>query len=109
MRSGAASIGAAHRKRLMKRAKVHQRRAAWLVDYLKKHMVPGESYGDGTCQLLWRRSEAIEITDEEALDEKWIRTKVERSPNKQAIMAEIKAGGVVAGAERVVRQNLQVK
>lgn len=58
-------------------------------------------------KLSYRKSTAVEIFDPERIPEQYTVTSVTIS--KTAIAAALKAGELVAGAELVERQNLQIK
>lgn len=62
---------------------------------------------ENNIRLSYRKSTAVEITDIETLEARYLNTVV--TPNKVAIKAAIEAGEYVMGAEIVERQNLQIK
>ena len=63
----------------------------------------------GTFTLSFRKSEAVVVTNQDALPEEYIKTEVKKFPDKTAIKAAIKSGQAVAGAELQENQNLQIK
>ena len=63
----------------------------------------------GTFTLSFRKSEAVVVTNQEALPEKFIKTEIKKTPDKTAIKNALKAGVVVEGAELQENQNLQIK
>lgn len=69
----------------------------------------GKKYDLGLHSIGWRKSEAIEIENEDALPKEFIKEKVTYSPDKTLIKQAIKAGKEVAGARLVERNNLQIK
>lgn len=94
-------------KRLRERAVRHQRRAAWLEDVIARNLEPGRKIRDDRSEIGWRKSSAVKITDEAAIDDAlWRYT---RSLDKAEIAKRLKAGEEVKGAELEQRLNLQVK
>lgn len=63
----------------------------------------------GLFNLSFRKSEAVIITDEEALPEEFVKTKTTTAPDKTAIKNAIKSGRTVDGAEIQTNMNLQIK
>lgn len=62
-----------------------------------------------TLKLSFRKSEAIEITDEGAIPVEYIDEKVTTSISKTRIKEALKEGRAVAGAQLVQRKSLQIK
>lgn len=103
------------------RAKKMQRDADGLKWYLTKNMlaVGRESFESAENKIFFLRSEQVNVHDESAFV-KWaqenghpeyVTVKAAPAPtaNKTAIKNAIKAGAEVAGAEIVVKQNIQIK
>ena len=60
--------------------------------------------------VTFRKSEAVEIINEDALPKKYLRKRITIEPNKTAIKDAIKNGNLkVKGAELVIKQNIQIK
>lgn len=59
--------------------------------------------------LRFRKSSSVEITDNEALPEQFLRTKTVVEPDKTAIKNALKAGEKIQGAQLVESRNLQIK
>ena len=86
------------------------------VDRLKKYLTDSiigngeDSFESAKVSVSFRRSEGVEFTDKDALDEKYWREKttVKREPDKTLIKASIKAGESVNGAYLDVRQNINI-
>jgi hypothetical protein len=55
-------------------------------------------------ELISRKSQAIEIDDEEGLDPKWLTVTTTTKPDKTAIKAAIKAGQKIPGAQLLSRR-----
>lgn len=62
-----------------------------------------------TLKLSFRKSEAVEITDEKLLPKDYLIIKTTEQPDKQKIKYYVKLGQVVPGAELVTRKSLQIK
>ena len=62
-----------------------------------------------TLKISFRKSESIEITDQETLSSEYIVEKTTYSPDKVAIKKAIQSGVVFTGAELVVKSNIQIK
>lgn len=60
-------------------------------------------------KLSFRKSESVEITDENLLPDDYKIEKTTYSPDKTKIKYYIKEGSIVPGAELITKQNLQVK
>lgn len=89
-----------------------------LMDWQKKyllHALNGEKFETSKVALGFRKSEVVEIKDENAFidcfkeNESLVSTKIEYKPNKAEIKKFVKGGGFIPGVELVVRQNLQIK
>jgi hypothetical protein len=59
--------------------------------------------------LFFRKSESVQIYSEEDIPTKFIKEKIEKSPDKIAIKDAIKAGETVPGAQLDIKENLQIK
>ena len=97
--------------KLTARAKAKTAKADRLKEWLCSELM---RYGDKKFET--RRIKAtvttrnkVNIVDESKLPEKYIRTKVEKAPDKTAITAAIKAGEIVEGAELIENKTLQIK
>ncbi len=80
------------------------RRMAYLMTQLSK-----EKYDTSLYKLSFRKSESVEITNEELLPKDYITVKTVEQPNKTAIKEELKNWVDVPWASIKVNQNLQVK
>ena len=100
-------------QRLADLAAADERRAQQLTDYMLKVLTtlqPGASkFSLPTHELRSRKSEALEIDDEDLIPDDMFREKVTRSPDKAAIKAAIKAGQDIVGARIVSRTNWSIK
>lgn len=90
-----------------KRAKAAYRKADWLLGYLRNSL-NGEVVKDTQFVTIWRKSQAVNITDEKAIPSKYL---VQKPPtvSKAEIKKAIKAGKEVPGAELVDKLNLSIK
>ena len=60
-------------------------------------------------KISYRKSASVEVTDLETLPEEYIKTKIEKNPDKVAIKNAIKDGKEVKGAKIVTNYNIQIK
>ena len=60
-------------------------------------------------KISFRKSESIEITDEESIDKQFIKEKISTTIDKTAIKKAIKDWLEVKGAELKTNNNLQIK
>jgi hypothetical protein len=59
-------------------------------------------------ELSSRKSQAVEINDEEALPSKWLALKTTSQPDKTAIKEALKAGHLIPGAQLVSRRSWRI-
>lgn len=76
----------------------------WLAAALE-----GQKMVTPKVQVTFRKSESIQILDESRIPKKFIKKKIETSPDKVAIKEAIKLGKKVAGCELVTNTNMTVK
>lgn len=90
----------------LKRLKAHcETRARGLKNWLA-YCLSGQKTEAGSYRISFRKTEAVEIVDESLIPEAYIRTRVveTRSPAKDEIKADLRAGAEIPGA--VLRQNI---
>lgn len=101
-------------KSLQDRKKALDSKADWQKQYLL-HALSGERFETPKVAISYRKSESVEIKDENAFidcfkeNESLVSTKIEYKPNKAEIKKFVKGGGFIPGVELIVRQNLQIK
>ena len=59
-------------------------------------------------EITSRKSQAVEIVDEEALDPQWLSFTTTSKPDKAAIKEALKAGGEIIGAQLVSRRSWRI-
>lgn len=100
-------------QRLAELAAADEKRAQSLTDYMLKVLTtlqPGATrFSLPTHELRSRRSEAVEIDDEELIPDDLFKTKTTRTPDKTAIKAALKGGQAIVGAHLVQRTNWTIK
>ena len=69
----------------------------------------GEKFSTSKVAVSFRKSEAVDVQNEEILPKKYFNKKTTYTVNKTAIKEAIKAGLKVKGAELIENMNLQVK
>jgi len=97
----------AEEKNLAARRKSLEGEADWLRRYIERNCTKGEKFTAPTVSISWRKSKAVEITDESLIPEDLCKIKVE--PSKTLIKAAIDGGQTVPGAAIVENLNLQIK
>ena len=97
---------------LAKRRKKKEDKVERLKKYLTDSIIGnGEtSFESAKVSVSFRKSEGVEFTNKDALEEKYWRTKTttKREPDKNLIKETIKSGVAVAGAVLEVRQNINI-
>lgn len=78
-------------------------------NYLLSNIDVGEKIDLGLHSIGWRKSEAVEIENEEDIPKEFMTEKTTYTPNKTKIKEAIKGGTEVKGCKLVERQNLQIK
>ena len=96
-------------KSLAERRQVKERKAERLRSYLANSMM---SFGDtkletARCALSFRKSEAVEVTDEGLIPTTYITYKP--SINRTELKKALKSGDEIPGAQLLTRQNLQIR
>ena len=76
----------------------------WLTNALQ-----GQKFSTSKCFVTFRSSKKVEITDENALSELFVRVKTVREPDKKAIYNAFKAGIEVSGACLVENRSISIK
>lgn len=99
--------------RLAELAAADEKRAQSLTDYMLKVLTrlqpDARNFSLPTHELRSRRSEAIEIDDEDLIPDDLFKIKTTRTPDKTAIKAAIKGGQEIVGAHLVQRTNWTIK
>lgn len=111
-------------KRLTAEKKAREKKKEWLknrVDYFVKRQftdeqgnVDEESVHKYKLELphskiSYRKSDSVEVADVEMLPEEYVKTKIEKNPDKVAIKNAIKGGKEIKGAKIVTNYNIQIK
>ncbi len=89
-----------------------EKRAINKAENLKKWLtmaLDGQGFNTTKCAVSFKRSEKIEIPDENAVPKKYLAKTITFKPDKIAIKEAIKAGRKVAGCYLVESQNIQIK
>lgn len=94
-------------KRLMERARVHRAQGKRLRVYISECIPNGTKLRNDQVEIGWRRSQAVEVPDEEKLSDTWFR--YTRTVAKDEIKAALKAGETVDGAQLVTRSHLVIR
>ena len=98
----------AEKKALDDRKNAAQRKADSLSRYLQA-MLAGEKFKTARCAVSYRKSQAVVITDQDAIPEEYIRVKVSREPDKIALKDALKTVGAIDGAVLEERTSMIIK
>lgn len=85
------------------------------IDYMKKYMLDCMTMADvrkvdtPKALISLRESKSVNVIDPSLLPTKYLVTKHEVNPDKKALLADLKQGEEITGAELVIKDNLQVK
>jgi len=79
-----------------------------LVLVLKRLQPKATRFSFPNHELISRKSQAIEIDDEEGLDPQWLTVTTTTKPDKTAIKAAIKAGQQIPGAQLLSRRTWRI-
>lgn len=89
-----------------------KRKADAKVESLKKWLamaLDGQKFNTARCEVSFRRSERVEIVDEESIPKKFLVRKVTFQPDKNAIKEMLKTGKPVKGCQLVENNNTHIK
>lgn len=82
------------------------------VEYLKRLLAENmneQKFSTARCEISFRRSEAVEIVDENKIPQNMMIQKVSFSPDKVAIKKMLKEGQEVGGCRLIENLNTQIK
>lgn len=94
---------------LARRRKVTENEIERLKNFLINHISPEEKFNFSRAVISFRKSEKVEILDEDIIPERYKTEEITYKVSKNDIKADLKAGIEVAGAELVENHNLQIK
>lgn len=98
-------------KVLNERKKDIDKKIEWLKGYITDSMhIRGMSKMETPRnKISFRLSQSVDVKDESLIDGHYFTEKVERKLDKKALLADLKKGTHVEGAELLKKQNLQIK
>ena len=111
-------------KRLTAEKKARERKKEWLKNRIDIFVVRQFTDENGNVdvdglhkyklelphsKISYRKSDSVEITDIDKLPEEYIKTKIEKNPDKVAIKNAIKNGKNINGAKIVTNYNIQIR
>ena len=111
-------------KRLTAEKKARENKREWLrnrVDYFVKRQFTDENGNvdiEGLhkykldlphSKISYRKSDSVDVFNFDELPEEYIKTKIEKNPDKIAIKNAIKGGKSINGAKLVTNYNIQIK
>lgn len=80
-----------------------------LKSYLAEHMEPGKKFESAHGEIRWRKSDAAEVDDLDALPSEYKKVTVNVKADYMGLRKAMKNGVVIPGARLVDRQNMQIK
>lgn len=96
--------------RMQARYDARAREAERMRKWLESNVRPGEKFKDARVTVSLRESKAVMVDiPVEELPETYIRTKIERAPDKKAIGEVLKLGEMVPGCRLETRYGLSIK
>lgn len=98
----------AEKDALAEREKAAKRKIESLESYLETALA-GQGFETPKVKVSFRKSKVVEITDERKIPEEYVRTKVEKSPDKIAIKEALKNNFQIPGAFMKEKTNIQIK
>jgi hypothetical protein len=84
-------------------------RSEWVKSCLARVVGAGVKMSFPIGVISWRKSEAVEFVDVQAIPAKYRHQKIEETISKTEIRDDIKAGIEVPGAKIVGKQNIQIR
>lgn len=101
----------AEKKALSKRLEVEDKRVAWLKKYLAMALKSRDMKGleTGRNKISVKKSTSANVIDESKISDKYFVEKVERKLDKKTLLADLRNGTVIDGAELQENTNLQLK
>ena len=89
-----------------------QKRAESKADSLKKYLdsaLHGNKFDTVKVSVSYRKSTSVEVIDQDAIPEKYLRTVTTVAPDKAEIAKALKVGEAVSGVELKESSNIQIK
>ena len=98
-------------KALQARKKTLERKSERLEQYLAESLNAREiaKIETARARVSFRKSNSVEIIDEEKIDGKYKKEVVETKVDKKLLMQDLKQGAEIEGARLVTNQNIQIK
>lgn len=98
----------AEAKRLRERAAVLDRRLEGFRWYIGAAL-RGEKWTNGVHSVGYRKSESVEVVNEEAIPSVYMREKISYEPDKKQIKDDLKNGATIPGVSLVEKTSVQIK
>ena len=90
------------------RQKRLEKKAESLKNYLT-YALDGQKFSTPKVAMTFRKSESVNITDENAVPEEYLNITIVSKPDKKSIKDALKEGKEISGAELVTKNNIQIK
>jgi hypothetical protein len=101
---------------LMKRAKVHENRADWLMGYLDKYTDQADVFKDATCIVDYAKSTAVKVLVDQEKDPQltgvevgFVKEQTTISVDKAKALKALRDGASIRGLELETRHRLRVR
>ncbi len=91
-----------------KRQKAAEKKIVSLMKYLTDNL-HGEEFSSTKCSVTFRKSERVEVFNQDIVPKKYLAKTVTFAPDKNAIKALLKAGHKVGGCRLIENLNPQIK
>lgn len=95
--------------KLNQRRKAAENKAARLSEFIGLHISTDEKITTARAVIAFRKSKRVDVLDESAIPQKFIKTKTETSVDKVAIAHAFKEGATVPGVDYIDTYSLQIK
>lgn len=96
------------KKSIESRIKTSTNRADRIENYIA-NALQGKPFSTSKCQISWRRSERVEIVNEESIPEEYMKYQTTSKPDKTLIKDALKNDKQVPGAMLVEKNNMSIK
>ena len=98
----------AEKEAFAEREKAATKKAEQLKEWLAQ-VLEGQKFSTGRCAVSFRRSEKVEVLDENSIPRAYMVETVSYKPDKQLIKEVLKDGQTISGCRLVENLNTQIK
>ena len=95
-------------RKQQEKARVAENKYNRLIDYIKRHVGPGEKFKDSRSTISWRKSVSVSVEcNPDSLPIEYQKIKID--PDKMGIKKALQTGEEINGCSLVENQNIQIK